>query len=70
MLITTTENLIGYDIEEYLGYITETITFGATFGNLILVPNFAVGEESDVYRETLMKAEKLLNKRLEKKQNP
>ncbi|MEJ6467090.1 heavy metal-binding domain-containing protein [Fusobacterium ulcerans] len=28
MLITTTENLIGYDIEEYIGYISETVTFG------------------------------------------
>lgn len=68
MLITTTENLIGYDIEEYLGYISETVTFGVDdFRNVILIPNFDVGGESAVYQETLMRAEKLLNKRLEKK---
>lgn len=68
MLITTTENLIGYDIEEYLGYITETVTFGVDdFRNVILIPNFDVGGESAVYQETLMRAEKLLNNRLEKK---
>lgn len=68
MLITTTENLIGYDIEEYIGYISETVTFGVDdFRNVILVPNFDVGGESAVYQETLMRAEKLLNKRLEKK---
>lgn len=71
MLITTTENLIGYDIEEYLGYISETVTFGVDgFRNVLLIPNFDVGEESAVYYETLMRAEKLLNSRLEKKQNP
>lgn len=68
MLITTTENLIGYDIEEYLGYISETVTFGVDgFRNVLLIPNFDVGGESSVYCETLMRAEKLLNKRLEKK---
>ncbi|WP_443864294.1 heavy metal-binding domain-containing protein [Fusobacterium ulcerans] len=68
MLITTTENLIGYDIEEYLGYISETVTFGVDgFRNVLLIPNFDVGEESAVYYETLMRAEKLLNSRLEKK---
>lgn len=68
MLITTTENLIGYGIEEYLGYISETVTFGVDdFRNVILIPNFDVGGESAVYEETLMRAEKLLNKRLEKK---
>lgn len=28
MLIFTVENIQGYDIEEYLGYVSETVTLG------------------------------------------
>ena len=65
MLITTTENLIGYDIEEYIGYISETVTFGINdFKEFFLIAD-SIGGESSIYRETLEKAKEILNNRLE-----
>lgn len=59
MLITTTENLIGYDIEEYIGYISETVTFGINdFKEFFLIAD-SIGGESSIYRETLEKAKSL-----------
>lgn len=67
MLITTTENLIGYDIEEYICYISETVTFGINdFKEFFLIAD-SIGGESSIYRETLEKAKEILNNRLEEK---
>ncbi|WP_462425333.1 YbjQ family protein [Fusobacterium varium] len=67
MLITTTESLVGYEIEEYLGHISETVTFGINdFKEFFLIADF-IGGESSIYNETLEKAKEILNKKLKEK---
>ena len=38
MLMFTTETISGYEIEEYLGYVSETVTLGLN-DFLIVFPN-------------------------------
>lgn len=67
MLMVTTETISGYEIEEYLGYISETVTLGI----LGLVEMFQIadtfGGESSIYKNKFDEAKNILNKRLEEK---
>lgn len=67
MLILTTELLENYEIEEYLGYVSETVTLGI----LGLIEMFqiadTIGGESSIYKKEFSKAKNILNKRLEDK---
>lgn len=63
----TTETISGYEIEEYLGYVSETVTLGI----LGLIEMFQIadtlGGESSIYRKKFDEAKNILNKRLETK---
>lgn len=67
MLIFTVENIIGYEIEEYLGYVSETVTLGINeFREFFQVADF-LGGESSTYYAKFDKAKEILNHRLETK---
>lgn len=67
MLIVTTENVLGYEIEEYLGYISETVTLGVNdFAEFFQIFD-VFGGESSQYKDKFQQAKEILNKRLEEK---
>lgn len=65
MLKVTVDKPEGYEIEEYIGYVTETTTFGINdFIEFFLIAD-AGGGDSTIYKNTINKAKKVLNERLE-----
>lgn len=67
MLMVTTETISGYEIEEYLGYISETVTLGINdFLEFFQIAD-TFGGESSSYKSKFDEAKGILNKRLEAK---
>ena len=67
MLIITNENLYGYEILKYLGYVSETVTFGINGVVEFFQIADSFGGESSIYRNTFNQAKDILDKRLEMK---
>ena len=67
MLMVTTETISGYEIEEYLGYISETVTLGINDFLEFFQISDTFGGESSSYKSKLDEAKGILNKRLEAK---
>lgn len=67
MLMITTETVIGYEIQEYLGYISETVTLGINDFMEFFQISDTFGGESSSYKNKFDEAKDILNKRLEKK---
>lgn len=67
MLMFTTETISGYEIEEYLGYVSETVTLGLNdFLEFFQIAD-TFGGESSSYKNKFDEAKNILNKRLEAK---
>lgn len=67
MVTTETISIPGYEIQEYIGYVSETVTFGINgFVEFFQVYD-ALGGESSLYKNTFNKAKKVLSERLEDK---
>lgn len=67
MLMVTTETISGYEIEEYLGYISETVTLGINdFLEFFQIAD-TFGGESSSYKSKFDEAKSILNRRLEAK---
>lgn len=63
----TTETISGYEIEEYLGYVSETVTLGLNdFLEFFQIAD-TFGGESSSYKSKFDEAKSILNKRLEAK---
>lgn len=67
MLIFTVENIQGYDIEEYLGYVSETVTLGINDIRESFQIADILGGESSTYREKFDKAKEILEHDLKTK---
>lgn len=67
MLMVTTETISGYEIEEYLGYISETVTLGINDFLEFFQISDTFGGESSIYKNKFNEAKNILNKRLEDK---
>ncbi len=67
MLMVTTETISGYEIEEYLGYISETVTLGINDFLEFFQISDTFGGESSSYKSKFDEAKGILNKRLEAK---
>lgn len=67
MLMVTTETISGYEIQEYLGYVSETVTFGINGVVEFFQIADTFGGESSIYKNTFDEAKDILNKRLETK---
>ena len=63
--MVTTETISGYEIQEYLGYISETVTFGINGVVEFFQIADTFGGESSIYKNTFDEAKDILNKRLE-----
>ena len=65
MLMFTTETISGYEIEEYLGYVSETVTLGLNdFLEFFQIAD-TFGGESSSYKNKFDEAKNILNRRLE-----
>lgn len=67
--MVTTETISGYEIQEYLGYISETVTFGINGVVEFFQIADTFGGESSIYKNTFDEAKDILNKRLETRAN-
>lgn len=65
--MVTTETISGYEIQEYLGYVSETVTFGINGVVEFFQIADTFGGESSIYKNTFDEAKDILNKRLEAK---
>ncbi len=63
--MVTTETISGYEIQEYLGYVSETVTFGINGVVEFFQIADTFGGESSIYKNTFDEAKDILNKRLE-----
>lgn len=63
--MVTTETISGYEIEEYLGYISETVTLGINDFVEFFQISDTFGGESSTYKSKFDEAKGILNKRLE-----
>lgn len=67
MLMFTTETIPGYEIEEYLGYVSETVTLGINDFTEFFQISDTFGGESSTYKSKFDEAKEILNRRLKTK---
>lgn len=65
--MVTTETILGYEIEEYLGYISETVTLGINDFIEFFQISDTFGGESSTYKSKFDEAKDILNSRLKDK---
>lgn len=65
--MVTTETISGYEIQEYLGYVSETVTLGINdFVEMFLIAD-TLGGESSMYNNKFEAAKRRLDKKIENK---